>query len=453
MSRFGFDLSELLERLKETPSDLLESETMEFKSYRDEKALHNAKELAEELSAFANHEGGTVVIGVKDSSNVDNGQWHQQLHGFPPVDLTELKERIKGRLKPNIDINIESFKYENKHYVAIEIEKSHETLVSTSGGKVCVRDGRSSRPMSPMEIEQAVKSLAPFDWSADALSLESMGIIDEKSLNQAISAYCIQKKYKEKISAVSYLEAIGATSNGRLSKGGLLFLGKESAIRENIDVLEYRFSWKKKNGELVINDIWNGNIWNAVMRAKRNFRDCNTIQKFRSGETEFDAPLMDDIAFHEAFLNALVHRDYMAEGIVSVVYTGEQLKIRSPGGFYGEITSDNIAYHEPCHRNKNLARILMTHNLVDRAGMGVLRMGLGSLRYGRAFPEFREHSDAIEVIMEAEYLRPGIAVLWIENPEWGVPELLALNSVYEKGFVTVSDLEASGSVLTLGAHG
>ena len=57
----------------------------------------------------------------------------------------------------------------------------------------------------------------------------------------------------------------------------------------------------------------------------------------------------------------------------------------------------------------------MTHNLVDRAGMGVLRMGLGSLKYGRAFPSFREQSDAVEVTMEAEYLRPGVAVLAIDN--------------------------------------
>jgi ATP-dependent DNA helicase RecG len=180
----------------------------------------------------------------------------------------------------------------------------------------------------------------------------------------------------------------------------------------------------------------------SYVETYSRFNECNSKGKFRYGETEFEAPLMDEIAFHEAYINALVHRDYSIDGMISVTYTGEELRIHSPGAFFGGVTSENIALHEPRHRNKNLARILMTHNLVDRAGMGVLRMGLGSLMYGRAFPEFREQSDSVEVRMEAEYLRSAIAVLAIKNRDsWGVPELLIINSVYETGVVSVQDLE------------
>ena len=151
---------------------------------------------------------------------------------------------------------------------------------------------------------------------------------------------------------------------------------------------------------------------------------------------------MDPVSFHEAYLNALVHRDYSVDGMISVTFTDKELKIHSPGEFFGGVTSENIAIHEPRHRNKNLAQILMLHNLVDRAGMGVLRMGLGSLRYGRKFPEFREQSDSVEVRMEAQYIRPAVAVLAINNKDsWGIPELLIINSVYEIGVVSVQELE------------
>ena len=224
----------------------------------------------------------------------------------------------------------------------------------------------------------------------------------------------------ESVSHESYLEAVGATQNGVVNRGGLLFLGTVGSIRANLGDFEFRFTWKKPNGELVVNDIWTGNLWQAVRRAESHFQSCNTTQRFKSGETIFEVPLMDSIAFHEAYLNALVHRDYSVDGMISVTYSGEELRIHSPGAFFGGVTSDNIARHEPRHRNKNLARILMTHNLVDRAGMGVLRMGLGSLKYGRAFPEFREQSDAVEVKMQAEYLRSSVAVLGIQNSEiWG----------------------------------
>ena len=71
----------------------------------------------------------------------------------------------------------------------------------------------------------------------------------------------------------------------------------------------------------------------------------------------------------------------------------------------------------------------------------MLRMGIGSLRYGRAFPEFREQSRSVEVKLDAQFIRPAIAVLSIRNPEWGIPELMVLNSVYETGAVALPVLE------------
>lgn len=440
---YDFKIRQLLEQVRSKPSEELESETIEFKGYRDERALHNAKELAEELSAFANLSGGVVIVGVRDSSDVVHGNWESQLQGIAGVDLIETKERIGGKLKPSVNLSVWSLIYDEKTYVVIEIDRSFESLVSTASGKTCIRDGRSSRPMSPDEIERAVKSLARYDWSSDRPDASSAIEFDKHSLEEALEDFRQRRNLSEPVSHDGYLEAVGATQNGMITRGGLLFLGTVDSIRANLGDFEFRFTWKNPNGELLVNDIWTGNLWQAVRRAESHFQKCNTIQHFRSGETKFEAPLMDEIAFHEAYLNALVHRDYSVDGMISVTYFGEELRIHSPGAFFGGVTSDNIARHEPRHRNKNLARILMTHNLVDRAGMGVLRMGLGSLRYGRAFPEFREQSDAVEVKMEAKYLRPRVAVLGIQNREsWGIPELLIINSVYETGVVSIQDLEA-----------
>jgi ATP-dependent DNA helicase RecG len=128
--------------------------------------------------------------------------------------------------------------------------------------------------------------------------------------------------------------------------------------------------------------------------------------------------------------------------MVTVTYTADRLVITSPGCFYGGVTAENITRHEPRHRNKALARMLMAHQLVDRAGMGVMRMGIRSLVYGRSFPEFREASDCVEVSMQAEFLRPGITVITLDHLDtWGIPELLVLNHVYEEGFVAAHFIE------------
>jgi ATP-dependent DNA helicase RecG len=435
------EIRELLIQLKNAPSEDLETETIEFKGYRTEAALHNAKDLAEEISALANKSGGLILIGVQDSSDVRNGDWQSQLTGIEHANNITVQERLVGKLQPIVDIYVRRIGFEGKFYLAVEVPHRSDTLVSTRSGKVCIRDGRSSRPMSPLEIERAVKALSTYDWSGEDLPDNPNDVLDHEAVGEAAKNFCALRDLGTIPSHSSYLESIGATRNGQLTSGGLVFLGKATAIRARLGDVEYRFSWKLPNGDLLVNNVWSGSVWGAIKLTEYYFNLCNKTETFEVRGQTFDVPFMDGKAFHEAYLNALVHRDYSIDGMITVNYMDHKIRITSPGRFYGGVTAENIARHEPRHRNKNLARMLMFHQMVDRAGMGVTRMGLLSLKYGRAFPEFRETEDSVEVSLQAEFLRPAVAVLSSHNPGWGIPELLIINSVYESGFVSVASLE------------
>jgi len=438
-----WDLQEILNEIATRPSSELESETLEFKGYSSEQALHNAGDLPEELSALANHQGGVIVVGVKAENAVPFGNWDQQLAGWDDKpDDTAIRERLRGKLRPaSVELHVKSRHLRERFYIVIGIAHPQDTLVSTSGGKFYIRDGRSSRPMTPEEVQLAVKSLRTYDWSADAVSCSALEALDPVALEEAHSEFCESRQIGPELDRMKFLEAIGATHHGELLRGGLMFLGKEDAIRTELGNHEYRFLWKTNVGELKINDVWTGCIWNAVKRAKGHFNSCNRIQAFTYKGQQFQAPLLDPIAFHEAYLNALVHRDYASVGMVSVLFTSDRLTVASPGGFYGGVTAENIAVHEPRHRNQTLAKILMTFHMVDRAGAGVLRMGLGSLKYGRSFPRFTETQGTVEVSMEAQYIKPPISVLALNNPEtYGIAELLILNMVVDKGVAPIAQV-------------
>jgi len=189
------------------------------------------------------------------------------------------------------------------------------------------------------------------------LDLDPSNSLDTEAFREACDDFSTRRHLPEHPDTLSFLEAIGATRNGLLTKGGLLFLGADDLIRRNLGDFEYRFSWKTPTGSLLVNDVWSGCIWNAVKRSRNHFGLCNRIEKFHHRDKEFVVPLLDEIAFHEAYLNALVHRDYSSEGMISVNFTGDKIVITSPGSFYGGVTAENIALHEPRHRNKTLARI------------------------------------------------------------------------------------------------
>lgn len=434
---------ELLGRVRARPSSDVESEQVEFKCYGDARALHNAKDLPEEISALANKDGGVIIVGVAPESAVQRPNWPEQLVGFDGGDILEIKERLVGKMAPKLDLSVRTVNYVGRSFLVVEVPRAQDSLVATTGGKYYIRDGRSSRPMDPGEVERAVKSLGSYDWTNELVDAAPDEVLDTEAVRQAGVDFSARRSLTGALEDSAFLEAIGATREGQLVRGGLLFLGKASSIREHLGGHEYRFSWKTRAGKLLVNDVWEGCIWSAVNRARDRLRICNTKQQFQYKGQTFEAPLLDDTAFHEAYLNALVHRDYSSDGMVSVNFTGERIVISSPGTFYGGVTAENIGRHDPRHRNKLLARILMAHQLVDRAGMGVLRMSLGSLRYGRGFPEFTETPDSVRVSMEAEFIRPGVAVLWMDNQdEFGVAELLILNSVYGTGYVHVGRLES-----------
>ena len=296
--------------------------------------------------------------------------------------------------------------------------------------------------MEPNEVQERVQSLQNYDWSSEVLDFSASDALDYDVV------YDVMKEYKERrginndLTVEGFLESIGATRNGMLVKGGLLFFGKKEWIKK-IGNFEYRYSRRTKRGVLHKNEVWSDCIWLSIRIAKSYFDSCNYEVKIQYNDKEYKAPQLDGQAFHEAFLNAIVHRDYGIDGMVSVNHYDDRVVISSPGKFYGGVNSENIAIHEPRHRNKHLATLLMQYQLVDRAGMGVTRMGIQSLMYGRSFPKFIEREDCIEVEMETEYLRPIIFIMSQDaRLDLGIVDLYILNSVYEVGYISAELLES-----------
>ncbi|KHE94226.1 MAG: Divergent AAA domain protein, partial [Candidatus Scalindua brodae] len=183
------DVLTILSRVKSEPSDKIESETIEFKEFSSESSLHGSKELAEEICALANCQGGVLIVGVRDTSNLQSKDLKSQLVGFQEVDTAETEKRINGKLQNLVNLRIENINFEDKNYVAVYVMHNLESLVTTTSGKICIREGRDSRPMTPEEVERAVKSLQNYDWSADILQRVELSALDEEHVKEAFVMY------------------------------------------------------------------------------------------------------------------------------------------------------------------------------------------------------------------------------------------------------------------------
>jgi ATP-dependent DNA helicase RecG len=106
-----------------------------------------------------------------------------------------------------------------------------------------------------------------------------------------------------------------------------------------------------------------------------------------------------EIAFREAIVNAVAHRDYGLEGsFVQVRLFSDRLEVQSPGGLGGHLTVENIAY-EQYARNPYIVRLLEDHGYVERRGLGVDNMMRAMVDAGRELPLFEDRGSSFWVTL------------------------------------------------------
>ena len=97
---------------------------------------------------------------------------------------------------------------------------------------------------------------------------------------------------------------------------------------------------------------------------------------------------MQEEALREAVMNAFIHRDYTISEPVIIQITLEQFTITNPGGFYRDVTPQNILFHEPCCRNQRLAQASTDIGLMEKSGRGVDRIFWDQIRFMRPVPSY-----------------------------------------------------------------
>ena len=387
-----------------------ENLTVEFKS--DARSLPD-RDLIAAVVALANTEGGDLFLGVEDDCTITGLHAnHRNVTGMPAL--------IANKTIPSMAVRVESIELEGQLIARIHVPKSRQ-LVSTSDGLLQRRrlkmDGSPEAvPFYPHEFVQRQSSLGVTDPSA--LPLENLAVEDLDPI-QRIRIRNAIKKYGGDQSLLPLADeeldgALGLTvtvSGKRYpTVAGLLLLGNEMQLRQHLPSHEVAFQ-VLRGTDVLVNEFYRKPLLETFEEVELLFRARVEEEEIQIGLFRVPIPNFDRRAFREAFVNALVHRDYSALGAVHVRLDDDGLSISNPGGFVEGVNLDNLLVADPRSRNPLLADIIKRIGLAERTGRGIDRIFEGMLRYGRTAPDY-SMSSAYTVAMrmsaadaDAEFLR------------------------------------------------
>lgn len=424
-----------------------ESLVLEFKS--DLKCLPD-RDLVSTVVSLANTDGGNLLLGVEDDGTVTGLHVsHLNISGIPSL--------IANKTNPAISVQVERCELHGKSIARISVPKSRQ-LVSTSDGLLVRRrlklDGTPEAvPFYPHEFIQRQSSMGLVDPSAMVLQEVEVSQLD---LLQRLRIRNAIKKYggEQSLLGLADNELDGALGlcrdvNGvrRPTLAGLLLLGTEELLRANLPAYEVAFQ-VLQGTDVKVNEFYRKPLLETFEEVELLFKARIEEEEIQVGLFRVPVPNYDRRGFREAFVNALVHRDFSRLGAVHVKITGDGLSISNPGGFVEGVTLDNLLVADPRSRNPLLADVIKRIGLAERTGRGIDRIYEGMLRYGRPAPdysmsnEFTVSMQMVNVAADLDFLK---MVVEQEDKLGTMPidSLIILARLREERRLTTADLAPS----------
>lgn len=390
--------------------------------------------LAETLVAFANSDGGTIVIGVDEEGRITGDAFTDEVE-------MALQAAVE-RCRPPVEARWHQATTEDGLAFSIVVNRSPE-LHSLSDGRVLVRTGSENRPLSGDEIRQLAATKSTGDFEAEVAPAAHRDDLDDQVIEGFIEKWEERNHREWSRPADELLVEIGAlTEEGRPTVAGvLLFASNPQIFLPQSKLTFVKFVGTEPRGD----DGHPGygrreeiagplpriiqRAWQVVGEEMRTGAVVTELE--RKERTEYPIP-----AVREALINAVAHRDYRLSGRrIEVRMFSDRMEITSPGGLPGFITVENIV-EEHFSRNPRIVSGLFQWGYIEELGLGVDLMIDEMVRAGHPPPKFRDSPYSFSVTLYNVVERE-------PQPDWAgrvsERQARALNYVERKGRITNSD--------------
>lgn len=430
------------------------------------------KTVVETLSAFANGDGGTLLLGLDEDG-------FRLAPGFDATKIRDaLAEACHQKVTPPIRTSIEVVDFEGAHVVRLDVEEIDpvdKPCFVTDRGEYngsYIRGGDGDRKLSRYEVTQLLSNREQPTHDQEVVVEASLDDLDPRMVEQVLRhAGDRSPRSFDGVEPVTALTRLGAVKEvdgvPRPTLAGLVSLGVYPQqffpqLFASVVVLPTtQMGELGPEGERFLENVTVDGpipvILHEVTAVLRRNMSRAAIVRGLGREDRYDYPTE---VIRELVTNALMHRDYSPESRgtqVQVELYPDRLVVKSPGGLFGGVTIDQLGADriESKSRNATLAKLLAdvplpdrpTETIAENRGSGLVTAVAALRKAGMSPPEFDADPGRLMVtVPRTDLLAPQI-VEWIAS--LGLPNLtdaqhLALAIMRSSGRVSVGMLRAWG---------
>ncbi len=410
----------------QTAITLGESHFREFKSglegapgAKNKRAIKDiATNVAQTLVAFANADGGELLVGVEDDGEVSG------LDSFDDEQLNKIEDAPKSRVHPDTplsSVRIARIKVEDKTVLYFSVPKSVKYVHLTSDGRCLQRRDLESIPIASEKIifHRQEELSRQYDREfvegpqADVLDLGLISAVADQILKGMSPEKCLQ-----------YLEIGEYSFSGlNLRRAALLLFAKNPSRwhpRLQVRIIKVDGGELKTgiNYNVTSDQVISGNILELVEKSWEALRPHLVQTRFEKNARFEARSIYPELACREALLNSIAHRDYAQEGRGIEVYIySDRLEIKNPGSLLSTIELKDILEQKGAHqsRNTNVSRVLRELGYMRELGEGMRRIFSLMQSNELAAPELINNNDTFSIVLRNKPIYSQKEQLWLDQ--------------------------------------
>lgn len=357
------------------------------------------------LVAFANAEGGQLIIGIEDDGTV-TGFNYDEAHSpdeYRNIFLTELKETP---INPKFNfIEVKNNKGQDDKILVISVDVSSDRVIKSYNGKVYLRQNDNTRELNFEQILQLQYDRGQRYFEDEIIELSDISDINIELINEYKEIMNISQLSTEEV-----LKARNLMIDDKLTNAGILLFGKNPSKylpQARLRVIKYSGMYQKVGTEINIvkEKTFDGAI-PIIIRETREFINTQLRDfQYLDDDGKFKAmPEYPEFAWFEGIVNALTHRNYSIRGEhIKVLIFDDRLEILSPGKLPNIVTIENIL-NQRYSRNPRIARTLCEFGWVKEMNEGVKRIYSEMEKLFLKKPKYSEPNRNVLLVLENNIL-------------------------------------------------